>query len=303
MHPGSRGMKASAHTPIGDGIVTNEQVVDQMRAILVMDYCTYGYQVMTRELQSLEYVINKKKVYRLMKEHHLLCGRKIKTQGQRTFVRFRRISAQHPLEYLCLDIKYVWVHGEERNYYQLAIMDVYSRRILCWILQSNIKQKDVMGLLRGLDLRFGLKGVFIRNDNGSQFIAHKVRQLLQEMEARQEFTHVATPEENAYIEAFHSIEQHELMDRHCFSSYYDAKQHIDKYMSWYNFKRKHGAIGFISPMEKWEEFYQKMLSTIAFSGQAEAGNAGEQPIWNNLTNGDDRQDMPSKNQMSKQKSV
>lgn len=60
-HPGPRGIKASTHTPIGDGLVTNEQVVDQIRAVLVMDYCVYGYQVMTKELQSMEYIINKKK--------------------------------------------------------------------------------------------------------------------------------------------------------------------------------------------------------------------------------------------------
>jgi len=290
-HPGPRGIKASTHTPIGDDLVTNEQVVDQIRAVLVMDYCVYGYQVMTKELQSMEYVINKKKVYRLMKQNNLLCGRKIITQGKRVFVKFRRINAQMPMEYLCLDIKYVWVQGEKRNYYQLAIMDVYSRTILCWIFQGSIKQSDVIGLLRSLDLRFGLKGVFIRNDNGSQFIAHSVRQLLKQMEAQQEFTHVATPEENAYIEAFHSIEQSELMDRYTFSSYYDAKQHIEKYMHWYNYKRKHGAIGFVTPMKKWNEYYGKNMPTFELPGQAEAGNAGEQPARNNPVNGDDRQGM------------
>ena len=138
-HPGPRGIKASTHTPIGDGVVSNEQVVDQIRAVLVMDYCVYGYQVMTKELQSMEYVINKKKVYRLMKQNNLLCGSKIKVHGKRVFVKFRRINAQMPMEYLCLDIKYVWVQGEKRNYYQLAIMDVFSRRILCWIFQSSIR--------------------------------------------------------------------------------------------------------------------------------------------------------------------
>lgn len=114
--------------------------------------------------------------------------------------------------------------------------------------------------MRWLDLRFGLKGVIIRNDNGSQFIAHKVREVLQSLEARQEFTHVATQEENAYIEAFHSIEQSELIDRHPFSSYYDAKQHIEKYMHWYNFKRKHGAIEFMTPIQKWAQGMS--LSTV-----------------------------------------
>jgi hypothetical protein len=59
-------------------------------------------------------------------------------------------------------------------------------------------------------------------------------EVLQALEARQEFTHVATPEENACIEAFHSIQQHELMDRFTFPGYYGAKEHIEKYMYWYN---------------------------------------------------------------------
>jgi transposase InsO family protein len=107
--------------------------------------------------------------------------------------------------------------------------------------------------MRSLDLRFGLKGVIIRNDNGSQFIAHQVRQVLQALEARQEFTHVATPEENAYIEAFHSIQQHELMDRFTFSGYYDTKEHIEKYMYWYNTRRRHGALKGLTPEEKWAQ--------------------------------------------------
>lgn len=59
------------------------------------------------------------------------------------------------MEYLSLDIKYIWrgrpaVQGESRWYYQLAIMDVYSRRILCWILQGSVRQADVIALMRWL---------------------------------------------------------------------------------------------------------------------------------------------------------
>lgn len=250
-HPGPRGMKASTHTLWNGGRVVNGQVVEQIRLILGQEYCVYGYQMMTIELRSLGYLINAKKVYRLMDEHRLLNGKVIRTQGKRRWVKYRRIKANRPMEYLCLDIKHVWVHGENRWYYQLAIMDVYSRRILCWIFQPSVKQSDVIALMRWLDLRYGLKGVFIRNDNGSQFLANKVRQTLQDLEALQEFTHVATPEENAYIEAFHSIQQAELMDRHTFQSYYDAKQHIEKYMYWYNCHRRHGSLNGLTPMEKW----------------------------------------------------
>lgn len=81
-------------------------------------------------------------------------------------------------------------------------MDVFSRKILHWIFQKSVRKIDVVNMFRWLHLCYDLKGVIIRNDNGSQFLANDVRNFLSHLEAQQEFTHVATPEENAYIEAF-----------------------------------------------------------------------------------------------------
>ena len=127
------------------------------------------------------------------------------------------------MEYLCLDIKYFYVHGEKRNFYLLTIIDVFSRKIVDQIFQKSIKQIDVINAFRRINNEYGIKGVTIRNDNGSQFIANNVKQYLRTAEANQEFTHIATPEENSYIEAFHSIIQREVIERYEFSGYFDAK--------------------------------------------------------------------------------
>lgn len=60
-----------------------------------------------------------------MKEQNLLLGKVISTSGKRQFVKHRKIEAIRPMEYLCLDIKYVWVAGESRNYYLLTVLDVF----------------------------------------------------------------------------------------------------------------------------------------------------------------------------------
>ena len=52
--------------------------------------------------------------------------------------------------------------------------------------------------------------MIIRIDNGSQFIAKNVREYLELIGVSQEFTHVATPEENAHIEAYHGILKKEI---------------------------------------------------------------------------------------------
>ena len=283
-HPGCRGMKSSTHTRKHDQLVLNEHVVEEVRGILGQDYCVYGYHAMTDALNVKGYHINDKKVYRLMKENQLLLGKVIRTKGKRKWVKFRRIEASRPMEYICLDITYIWVHGENRWYYQLAIMDVYSRMILCWIFQKSVRQNDVIALMRHLDLKFGLKGVMIRNDNGSQFIANRVRQTLEAMEANQEFTHVATPEENAYIESFHSIQERELLDRFEFVSYYDARQHIEKYMHWYNHIRLHGSLNKRTPAEKWAQGWAcspvKQTFKAAWPGPSRPADAFENYIRN-----------------------
>lgn len=253
-HPGPRGKRASTHTLHQGVLVPNDTVLSFIRDYFLKEqYCAYGYDMINDELRSGGFVINKKKTYRLMDENHLLMGKVIRTKGKRKWVTYRRITAARPMEYLCLDIKYVWVQGERRWYYLLSIMDVFSRKILTKLFQKSIRKMDVINLFRILHLRFNLKGVIIRNDNGSQFIANLVREFLLKLEAQQEFTHVATPEENAYIEAFHSVLDRELVQRFEFSSFYDANKHIEQYIEWYNARRKHKEIGRMTPNQKWAQ--------------------------------------------------
>lgn len=279
-HPGPRGMRPSTHTPLWGVMIPNEKVIESIRQYLVSEpYCAYGYDMVTDELRMMGYLINKKKTYRLMDENHLLLGKVIRCKGKRQWVKYRRIAASRPMEYLCLDIKYVWVHGENRWYYLLSIMDVYSRKILAHIFQRSVRKQDVVNLFRWLHLKFNLKGVIIRNDNGSQFLANLVRQFLSQLEAQQEFTHVATPEENAYIEAFHSILDRELIQRIEFSSFYDAKQHIDRFMNWYNYRRRHKEIGRVTPHQKWTEGMSragfKQRDKVAVEGLSRPADAVE----------------------------
>lgn len=250
---GRPGARPSQETMKLDGSwVDNQLVVSSIRQLLDVEFNALGYEYISYELKK-EYFINKKKVYRLMKEHNLLLGKVIRPTGKREFVKFRRIEATKPLEYLCWDIKYVWVQGERRNYYLLSVIDVYSRKILDWLFQSNIRQIDLINLFRRINRSHELKGVILRNDNGSQFIAHSVRNFLKSSEIKQEFTHVATPEENSYIEAFHSILEHDVIERNEFASYYEAKAMLGRYFSHYNHHRLHRSIGFVTPHQKWEE--------------------------------------------------
>ena len=246
---GIRGRKPTTITLRQDGErVDNAVVLQDVESVLQQEFCCYGYKNIGDELKDMGYIINHKKVYRLMKISNLLFNRKIGAIGvPRQFVRFRKIRAEKPLEHLCMDIKYVYIHGAQRNALLLTVIDVFSRKALTHMLRFNIKKCDVAILLSLVLIDCDIKAVSIRNDNGSQFIAGVVRQFLKDKGINQEFTHIATPQENAYIEALHSNIEREVIERFEFESIYHAQMIFTRYYDWYNNHRKHGSLGRNSP--------------------------------------------------------
>ena len=69
----------------------------------------------------------------------------------------------------------------------------------------------------------------IRTAHVSQFIAHEMAKALEKLHINHEFTHPGVPEENAFIESWHSIFQTEVIDRYEFDSFEQAKQTIERH--------------------------------------------------------------------------
>jgi putative transposase len=264
---GKRGIQASTHSQKKDGtMVSNEEVTEDIRQILGSDLDFYGYEKMTWELHDLDYIINKKKVYRLMREANLLLiQQRVSTTGKRQFVQFRCIDATAPLEYLVMDIKYVRIDREKRFAYLLTVMDVYSRFAVGHTLKYSIKKADVILLLDGILRGVSTKGIIIRNDNGSQFLAHNVRKYLTQNDIIQEFTHIATPEENSYIEAWHSSLERELLKRTWFDSIYHAREKLAAYYLIYNYRRKHRSLKRKSPYLYLKTFFPDIADKHPFA--------------------------------------
>jgi putative transposase len=145
-------------------------------------------------------------------------------------------------QYLPMDIKYVHIHGWRRNVCRLTVMDICSRKVRVHMCRQSIKKGDVLVMLSLLLLEYKTEGMRIRNDNGSQFIATVVRQYLKEKGVLQEFSHVATPGDNAYNEALHSNLQREVIERFGFDSVCHARMIIDRYYQWFTERRRHGSL-------------------------------------------------------------
>ncbi len=254
---GKSGRKPSTHTQLTDGtIISNSSVVIAIRFVLAEEFMiSVGYINVCMDLKSYGFVINKKKVYRLMKEHRLLLGSVIRVSGEkRLFVSWRVQKAERPMEQLCMDIKYVHIHGQNRNALLLTVLDVYSRKILGQVLWWHIRKEHVIWLLNKVLKEHCTKSITLRNDNGSQFIAGIVREYLVDQGVKQEFTHVATPEENCFIEAYHSILEKQLLKYCEFKDLEEATAILNRWCGFYNERKRHGSLGRKTPQQVWNEY-------------------------------------------------
>ena len=85
------------------------------------------YVTVTRKRQNrIGYEINRKKVRRLMAENNLLDHSYNKRKPVTRVVQ-SIVDVALPDKVWEFDIKYVWIHGEARNAYLLAMIDCYSR--------------------------------------------------------------------------------------------------------------------------------------------------------------------------------
>jgi putative transposase len=253
---GKKGNKPSTETYHNiKGFVSQDVVVASVKKILEHEFIDCGYRLMTSYLKKDGYKINHKKLYRIMKEEGLLkLDNRIDRSGSgRKFVKFRKVYTSRPLECLEMDIKMVWIPSVGKNAYLLSIIDVHTRRILKDYFSFTIKQQHVIALLSELfEVYHYPENVVIRSDNGSQFIARNVREYLGMIGVQQEFTHIATPEENAHIEAYHGILKKEVFKRHDYQYFGEIEAILKRYVTFYNNRRLHGLLGRITPMDKWK---------------------------------------------------
>jgi transposase InsO family protein len=232
--------------------VSNLEVIDEMVKIKSNPETDYGYRAMSAALCLLGYVINHKKVYRLMGVYQLLLDRSSKNKRQ--YVKYRRVSPKGPLEVIEMDIKFQWVQQHSRYAYILTILDTFTRKVLDWTVGYSIKQEQVKELweqiivhhLQPADMLAKGIAVELRNDNDSRFAAKMIQNYLETNYINQVFTHPYTPQENGHIESFHAILGRSL-DPEIFMTIADLEKHLDHFYTVYNTIRLHGSLDHLSP--------------------------------------------------------
>ena len=132
-----------------------------------------------------------------------------------------------------------------------TVLDLYSRRIVGWAMDSTMsKQLVIDALNQAIGRRRPPKGVIFHSDRGSQYASHDFQNLLKKHHFVPSMSGKGNCYDNACMESFFHLLKTELVYFQNYKTRAQAKQSIFQYIEiFYNRIRLHSKLGYISPCD------------------------------------------------------
>ena len=224
---------------------------------VALEWPSYGRPKITAELRWRGWVVNPKRVYRLMREDNLLCVRKRKFVVRTDSNHDRQVYPNLAGEMVLTGIDQVWV--ADITYIRLAnqfvylavVIDAFSRRVIGWALDLTVEDDlPLAGLRMALELRRPAPGLVHHSDRGSQYASGDYTGLLKAHGCPISMSHKASPWENAGCESWMKTLKAEEVYRQEYRDLAEARASIAQFIEEvYNQKRLHSALGYRPPVE------------------------------------------------------
>ena len=219
---------------------------------------TYGSPRVHAELRVLGTRCGRKRVERLMRKAGLRGCMRGRRRG--TTHRGKGAAAAEDLvkrNFAATEVDKIWVADityvatGEGFLYLAFILDVHSRRIVGWAMESHLKTELVVDALRmAVWRRKPAPGLVHHSDQGVQYTALSFSERLGEVGIKPSTGRTGTALDNAMAESFVSTLKAELVDGMKSPSRQAAKTAIFEYLeTFYNTRRLHSALGYKSPAE------------------------------------------------------
>ena len=134
--------------------------------------------------------------------------------------------------------------------YLAIVLDVFSRKVVGWAMANHLRTELVLGALNMAIGQRRPQGVIHHSDRGSQYTSLAFGKRCREMAVVTSTGSAGDCYDNAMAESFFATLECELIDRRSFHTQAQARMAIFEYLeSWYNTRRLHPALGYLSPNE------------------------------------------------------
>ena len=230
----------------------------KIRAFHASSGKTYGSPRVHEDLKADGQGVGRKRVARLMQEEGLEGQRKrrfrLTTDSKHSHPVAanelkRNFTASAPNKVWVTDITYIWTR--EGWLYLAAILDLFSRRVVGWSMDSHLDRMfalDALGM--ALKTRHPEAGLIHHSDRGVQYASGEYRSQLRERGIVCSMSRKGDCWDNAVAESFFSTLKAELVHRNDYVSRAQARASVFEYIEvFYNVRRRHSALGYVSPVQ------------------------------------------------------
>ncbi|MCV1352503.1 IS3 family transposase, partial [Escherichia coli] len=244
------------------------RLTGQIKQFWLESGCVYGYRKIHLDLRDSGQQCGVNRVWRLMKRVGIKAQVGYRSprarKGEASIVSPNRLQRQFnpdaPDERWVTDITYIRTH--EGWLYLAVVVDLFSRKIIGWSMQSRMTKDIVLNaLLMAVWRRNPEKQVLVHSDQGSQYTSHEWQSFLKSHGLEGSMSRRGNCHDNAVAESFFQLLKRERIKKKIYGTREEARSDIFDYIEmFYNSKRRHGSSEQMSPTEYENQYYQRLGS-------------------------------------------
>ncbi|MBS0907379.1 IS3 family transposase [Pantoea dispersa] len=244
------------------------RLTGQIKQFWLESGCVYGYRKIHLDLRDSGQQCGVNRVWRLMNRAGIKAQVGYRSprahKGEASIVSPNRLQRQFnpdaPDKRWVTDITYIRTH--EGWLYLAVVVDLFSRKIIGWSMQSRMTKDIVLNaLLMALWRRNPQKQVLVHSDQGSQYTSHEWQSFLKSHGLEGSMSRRGNCHDNAVAESFFQLLKRERIKKKIYGTREEARSDIFDYIEmFYNSKRRHGSSNQMSPTEYENQYYQRLGS-------------------------------------------
>ncbi|WP_227411592.1 IS3 family transposase [Cruoricaptor ignavus] len=216
-----------------------------------LKYPSFGIRRITRELREIGFIVNRKRVRRLMQVMGIATiypKRNLSKLGKTSYIRpylLRGLKIERPNQVWQIDISYIPM---KRGFmYLTAIIDVYSRYIVGWQLSNTLEMETQTSAMNEAIKKYG-KPEIVNSDQGSQYTSNHWIESMETHGVKISMDGKGRATDNIYIERFFRTIKYDYIYLNPVESGWELYEGIRDFISGYH-RRSHQGINLQKPKD------------------------------------------------------
>ena len=238
----------------------NHDIKDEIQAIFTEHKGNYGYRRMTLELRNRSYIVNHKKVQRLMR----VLGLSARIRRKRKYSSYqgeigkkadnliqRQFEASKPMEKCYTDVTEFAIPASSQKLYLSPVLDGFNSEIIAYNLSTSPNLIQVKDMLEQTFTEEHYENTILHSDQGWQYQHNFYHLFLESKGIQPSMSRKGNSPDNGMMESFFGILKSEMFYGYekTFQSLNQLEQAIVDYIDYYNNKRIKVKLKGLSPVQ------------------------------------------------------